>query len=143
MAKPHPNCRPLFCWETGEPYPSVYAAARAIDVSPPSVRKSVKFGCVAGDFHFYDRSVPRSERPRMRAGKSRWVRCHETRSVFVSMKAAAQWLRDEQGIPWCRRHLMRRVMESCEGGEAVSGRFNFSYVPVKARKLAAFDLHRG
>lgn len=84
---------PVICLETGERFPSICAAARAVGRSVSSMHRAIGDGSTCGGRHFYlaDEQKPpacffRHKKPSGRKP----VRCVETGRTFPSVCAAAR-----------------------------------------------------
>lgn len=86
--------RPVVCWETGEEFESVKAAANAMGFeTSTAIVAAIKRGGTSGGFHWHYRGAPKPDasqlsHPEDRAGKP--VVCKETGHVYPNATEAAE-----------------------------------------------------
>lgn len=87
-----PKARPVICYETGDRFESLSAAASAIGCTLSNMGNAVRRGHAAGGFHWYlaDQARPDANCFRGRPGRpGRAVVCVETGARYTSVAAAA------------------------------------------------------
>ena len=92
LKKPRPHAQAVICWETGEVYPTITAAAAAMGTkSRTSIAQAAASGDMANGLHWYWADQPKPDVSRLKFTKkiSRPVACWETGEVFENSAAAA------------------------------------------------------
>lgn len=83
--------RPVACWETGEVYPSMRAAAVAVGLkSGANIRFAIDNHSMAGGYHWFFEDQPKPSDEVLGKGRKRPVVCYETGEEFESIAAAAR-----------------------------------------------------
>lgn len=80
----------VVCYETGQTYPSVAAAAEAVGCCRANIIRAIKDGVAARGFHWHYADQARPAAPQFKRQRSLPVVCRETGQRFESISAAAK-----------------------------------------------------
>lgn len=116
----------VVCYETGEAFPSVSAAAERYGLCNNSIYAAVNRGYSVGGYHWYYKSKGRPSASELKEDKLKKIECVETGEVFGSITEAANRYGVTQGI------ISRAVERNC----AVRGRYHFRLVSNSKVKTA-------
>lgn len=105
----------VVCYETGEEFPTVRAAAKRYHLSANTIYLSINRGYSAGGLHWYYKSNGRPDISTLKPMKTRKVVCEETGEVFDSITDAAE------------TYGVGNISQIIKNGWALHGRFHFRY----------------
>lgn len=88
--------RAVVCWETGEVFPNLRAAAKAVGISGSGmIGVAAREGGRAGGFHWFYEGDPRPDASTFKDHRKRPVICYETGEEFESAAAASRVISGE------------------------------------------------